>query len=122
MKSRVSLIYLITFSTGLTFCQREINIEIGNKNSCSSATLTKAISKINSDSLVTEFQYDANGRPSKHVSTYIGHRDIISSDLIVVRNTSGIIIDLISKTNRVQGTYLDTVHVFYDYNLNRLQP
>ncbi len=113
----VSLFIVLAF---IYSCQRELNIDTkAIKNSCPSSVLVKVITKTNTDSLVTEFENDANGRPSRQFTAYIKGQEILTSDWIVIRNASGIIVDLVTKTDKVQGSYLDTVHVFYDYTLNR---
>jgi hypothetical protein len=120
MKGRVSLLYLLIMTGIISSCQRELDPElIVNKSNCASPLLVKAITKTIADSLVTEFEYDASGRPTRQFTTYFANPEFHTVDWTVIRNTSGIIVDMITKANKVQGTFYDTVHVFYDYSLKR---
>ena len=120
MRFAVRYTYFFLVVGFISSCQRDLNVDTKiNKNSCPSSLLVKVITKTVSDSIITEMEYDANGRLSRQFSTYINHPEFISSDWRINRSSSGIITQMITTTTKTQATFADTVNVFYDSNLKR---
>ena len=114
------ILALITVSVILISCQKEINFpDSGSNNGGSNgALLVKSISKSGTDSTEINYFYDNNKRLVRETTSGIDSGQEISTDIALVRNSSGIITQSIYKSVDLLTFGIDSVitNVYYDNN------
>lgn len=116
---------LIAVSVFLFSCQKEINFSNSGASGGNASLLVRADYKSTTDSSQNNYQinyiYDANKRLIRQITTgTLGGQDN-SSDIILVRNSSGIITQAILKSPALSTFGLDSIvtTVYYDNNAKR---
>jgi hypothetical protein len=112
------ILILITASVFLYSCQKEINFPSspGGTIGVSGSLLIKAVTKTGSDSAVATFTYDANNRLIKESASGMLSGVDLTSDIIIIRNSSGVITQIILKSPILSQSGLDSLvrTVYYD--------
>lgn len=106
---------LITASAILISCQKEINFaNSGSQGSASLLVREDFKAAIDSSSIV--YVYDANKRLIKQITTGTSGGQDITTDVSLVRNSSGIITQTVFKSPQLQAFGIDSLvaHVYYD--------
>jgi hypothetical protein len=113
------ILFVAAVSLLLFSCQKEI--DWGWDNSGNGNLLVKTVSKTGSDSTVTQYSYDASNRLVKEKMVGIASGFNIGSELIIVRNASGIITQTIQKADALQQIGIDSLitRVNYDPSFSR---
>jgi YD repeat-containing protein len=110
------LLTISAFGSSLLFfsCQKEIDWGLGGISP--SGKLIKTVSKTGTDSTVTQYSYDAAGRLVKEKTTSSAIGLNLNSELMIVRNSSGIITKTIQKSDALQQIGIDSLETIVHYN------
>lgn len=109
----------------LISCQKEVSYDLGNNTVTGQGSqgtlLLKMVTHASNDSSITSYQYDNKARLIRETVTGTLSGSDVSSDFIIVRNSSGIITQTIQKSQSLLQTGIDSVVriVHYDASSGR---
>ncbi len=96
-------------------CQKEIDWGLGGGNT-TSQLLVKLKSQTGTDTTQLEYYYDANKRIIREKTTGISGGISIDNDLLIYRNSSGIITSTVQKAAALIAAGIDSVVTRYNYS------
>lgn len=112
------ILSVITVSVFLISCQKELSFPDAGSNSGGSngTLLVKTVTKTSTDSSEVNFFYDGNKRLIRQYTTGTYGGQDLTNDIILVRNSSGIITQMIYKSPALQILGIDSLidKVYYD--------
>ena len=111
--SFVSIIFLTLF---LFSCQKEIDWGLGGGGNTSGKILVKIKSKTGTDTTQLDYYYDANKRLIREKTNGVSAGNNLNNDLIINRNSTGIITTTVQKAAALISAGIDSVVTRFNYN------
>jgi hypothetical protein len=96
-------------------CQKEIDWGLGN-SSTANKLLVMISSRTGIDSTIIEYTYNANKKLVREKTDGIAAGTDISNDLVINRNSSGIITTTVQKAAALTAVGIDSVVIRYNYS------
>jgi hypothetical protein len=96
-------------------CQKEIDWGLGGSNN-PSLLLVKIKSKTGTDTTQLDYYYDAGKRLIREKTTGISGGTNLDNELIIKRNSSGIIITTVQKAAALIGAGIDSIETRFNYD------
>ncbi len=110
--SFISIIFLTLF---LFSCQKEIDWGLGGGNT-SGKMLAKIKSKTGTDTTQLDYFYDVNKRLIREKTTGVSAGNSLDNDLVIIRNSNGIITTTVQKAAALIAAGIDSVVTRFNYN------
>lgn len=112
MKKILFLLTVITLT--VLSCQKEIDWGTGNS---ADQALYRVKSKTGTtDTTQVDYFFDANKKLVRELTNGIGNGQDLNNDLVIVRNSSGVITKTIQKAATLLAAGIDSVVTIYNYN------
>ncbi len=107
-----AILFLILFFVS---CQKEIDWGLGGSNN-PSLLLVKIKSKTGTDTTQLDYYYDANKRLIREKTTGMTGGTSLDNDLLIFRNSSGIITTTVQKAAALIAAGIDSIKTRFNYN------
>jgi hypothetical protein len=115
MKKTGTIIFIITCSY-LFSCQKEIDWGFPNPGTIASQLLVKIKSKTGTDTTQIDYTYDASKRLIREKTTGFSGGVNLDNDLVIKRNSSGIITITVQKAATLIAAGIDSIETKYNYD------
>jgi len=97
-------------------CQKEIDWGTGGGGTVVTTTLVQIKSKTGTDTTQTDYTYDASGRLIQEKTTGTAAGLDLGTELLIKRNSSGIITSTVQKAAALILTGIDSIETRFNYN------
>jgi len=107
---------IIFFVLFLASCQKEIDWGLGGGGNTASKLLVKIKSQTGTDTTQLDYYYDASKRMIREKTTGMSGATSLDNDLIIKRNSSGIITTSVQKAAALIAAGIDSIETRHNYD------